>query len=151
MRKLLTIIAVAGLLAGLVALPASADGTYHSGHYAFAPVAGARLRSGFVENIHPNGPIIFAREQYVVNGAVPNTTYDVVLMIFPLDTSCTSTPIQMLTATITTNAAGNGTAYHVFTPADATGLHGLTIGGIWTLQANGTTVYTTGCGKVTLD
>ena len=94
------------------------------------------LRSGFVENIHANGPTIYAHEQYVLNGAAPNTTYHVVLMIFPGDTTCSGAPaVSIPTATIQTNTAGNGVAFHVFTPADADGLHGATVGGLWTVSA----------------
>ena len=50
----------------------------------------APLRSMFVENIHANGPNVFAHEQYVVNGAEPNTTYDVVLTISIGDPTCTN-------------------------------------------------------------
>ena len=88
------------------------------------------MRSGYVENIHADGPNVYAHEQYVLNGADPGATLQVVLMIFPLDTTCSSTPIVIPTASMTTNAAGNGAAHHVFTPADADGLRGLTVGGM---------------------
>ena len=131
------------------AVPASADQVYHSGHYAFAPTGGEPLRNGFVENIHPNGPNVFAHEQYVVNGARPNTTYQVWLTVS--DATCSTILFAMQTETITTNAAGNGTALHVFTPADATGLHGLTIGGTWTLTTGGAPEYATACATIQLD
>ncbi len=143
--------AVVGLTIGLGAAPALADGTYHSSHYALTPVGAAPLRSGFVENIHPNGPNVFAHEQYVLNGAAPGAGYVVVLAIFPLDTTCSSTPISIPTATIQTNAAGNGVSEHVFTPADAAGLRGLTLGAIWTVSTGGTPAYQTGCETVVLD
>jgi len=150
MRKSLACMAAVAVLTILVgASPASADQLYHSGHIAFAAMGGAPLRSGFVENIHPNGPNVFAHEQYVVNGAEPNTTYQVWLTVY--DPTCSASLFAMQTATITTNEAGNGTAFHVFTPADATGLHGLTIGGIWTLTTGGAPEYATGCSIVHLD
>jgi hypothetical protein len=130
---------------------AQADSTYHSAHVTLAPISGAPLRSGFVENIHANGPNVFAHEQYVVNGAEPHASYQVVLMIFPGDTVRASSPITIPTAVITTNPAGNGSAHHVFTPADAEGLHGLTVGGIWVLEREGTPEYTTSCAVVRLD
>lgn len=130
---------------------ASADGVYHSGHYELTAVNAAPLRSGFVENIHANGPNVYAHEQYALNGATPRTTYQVVLSIFPGDTTCSSTPVVIPTATIRTNAAGNGVAYHVFVPADADGLHGATAGGMWTVSANGSPDYQTGCETVVLD
>jgi hypothetical protein len=149
MRKTLSVTVAVALAILLGVGPASADQLYHSGHYAFAPTDGAPLRSGFVENIHPNGPNVFAHEQYVVNGAAPNTTYQVWLTA--TDPSCSTVMFSMQTATITTNAAGNGTALHVFTPTDATGLHGLTIGVTWTLTTGGAPDYTTTCAVVQLD
>src|ERR1043165_8971704 len=110
-RALFSSLAAAICLAGLVgASVARGDAVYHSAHYALQPIGGAPLRSGFVENIHPNGPNVFAHEQYVVNGAQSSTTYQVVIEVFPGDTSCASTPLIIPTATLTTNAAGNGTA-----------------------------------------
>ena len=149
MRKsLVAMVATAlALLSGVG--PASADQLYHSSHYAFAAVDGAPLRTGFVENIHPDGPTVFAHEQYVVNGALPNTTYQVWLTA--TDPTCSTVLFAMQTATITTNAAGNGTALHVFTPDDATGLHGLTIGATWTLTTGGPPAYSTQCAVVKLD
>ena len=131
--------------------PAFADSVYHSSHYNLTAVNAAPLRSGFVENIHPNGPNVYAHEQYVLNGATPDTTYQVVLMIFPGDTTCSSMPISIPTATIHTNAAGNGVADHVFTPADAGGLRGMTVGGMWTISADSSPDYQTGCETIVLD
>src|SRR6266568_7984401 len=144
-RRLAFAAAVAGFVIGLGAAPAFADGVYHSSHYELTALNAAPLRSGFVENIHANGPNVYAHEQYVLNGAAPNTTYQVVLMIFPSDTTCASTPISIPTATIQTNAAGDGVSDHVFTPADADGLRGLTVGGMWTLSAGNSPSYQTGC------
>jgi hypothetical protein len=135
----------------LYAGPASADGVYRSSHIALNPVGGASLRNGFVENIHANGPIVYAHEQYVLNGAAANTTYQVVLMIFPGDPTCSSSPLSIPVATVETNAAGNGNGFHVFTPADADGLRGTTVGGMWTVSAGGSPDYQTGCETIVLD
>lgn len=151
MRRVLVSLVVLGIVVMAGAVSARADAVYHSQHVALSPVGAAPLRSGFVENIHADGPNVYAHEQYVVNGAEPDTTYQVVLMIFPLDTTCSSSPIMIPTAVITTNAAGNGSAYHVFTPADADGLHGLTVGGMWFLMNGNTAEYTTSCATVHLD
>ena len=151
MRRVLVTFALAGIVVMAGAVSARADRVYHSQHVALSPIGGAPLRSGFVENIHADGPNVYAHEQYVVNGAEPGTTYQVVLMIFPLDTTCSSSPITIPTAVITTNAAGNGSADHVFTPADADGLRGLTIGGMWFLMNGNTAAYATSCTTVHLD
>ena len=146
---------VAAMIVGapvVLAGPAVADSVYHSGHYNLSAVNAAPLRSGFVENIHANGPTVYAHEQYVLNGAAPNTTYYVGLMAFPGDTTCSGTPAATIpTATIHTNAAGNGVAYHVFTPADVNGLHGATVGGLWTVSAGSSPDYQTGCATIVLD
>ncbi len=63
---LMTAVAVAAPLA-------AADAVYHSKHIALNPIAGAPLRSGFVENIHADGPQVYAHELYVLNGAEPDT------------------------------------------------------------------------------
>jgi hypothetical protein len=151
MRRLTLVLALSTVSIAALALPAAADAVYHSGHIPFAPVGEAPLRSGFVENIHANGPNVFAHEQYLVNGAEPNATYDVVLTISIGDPTCTSPSFAITTATITTDAAGNGTANHVFTPADAASLRGLLLGGMWQLVEGGTVVYATGCEAVQLD
>jgi hypothetical protein len=136
----------------VLAGPAVGDSVYHSTHYNLTAVNAAPLRSGFVENIHANGPVVYAHEQYALNGAAPNTAYHVVLMIFPGDTTCAGPPaVSIPTATIDTNGAGNGVAYHVFTPADADGLHGATVGGMWTVSAGITPDYQTGCATIVLD
>jgi hypothetical protein len=151
MRRALVIVLAAAAATAVGAVAARADGVYHSHHYALAPVGDAPLRSGFVENIHANGPNVFAHEQYVLNGARPGVTYDVVLMIFPGDPTCSTTPLALQTATLSTNAAGNGNAFHVFTPQDAAGLRGLTVGGMWLLMNGATTDYASGCESVHLD
>ena len=150
-RRLRFAAVLAGLFIGLPGAAAFADSVYHTHQYDLTAVNAAPLRSGFVENIHADGPNVYAHEQYVLNGAAPNTTYQVVLIIFPLDTTCSSTLITIPTATIQTNAAGNGVAYHVFTPADAAGLRGLTVGAMWTVSAGSSRSYQTSCETVALD
>lgn len=156
---------VAALTAGLAAVAAvsgpaaRADQVYHSQHIALQPVGDTKpLRSGFVENIHVNGPTIYAHEIYVLNGAAPTTTYQVTLNIFVGDPACAgSAGVVIPTKSITTNAAGNGRADAVFTPSDADGLRHATHGVIWTVSVDpigpvGPVVkYTTGCQAITLD
>ena len=147
------LVASVALLVLLVA-PAGADSTYHTAHIALAPVANAPLGSGFVQNIHANGPTIYAHENYQLNGAEPNTSYQVVLSIWKSNTTCAGSPsLQFPTAAVVTNAAGNGLADIVFTPDDATaaGIRGLTIGGMWTLWNGTTATYATDCEVISLD
>ena len=70
MRYLFLLVAVAAALVS--AQSAAADAVYHSEHMRLSPVGGAPLKSGFVQNIHPNGPNVYARERYVLNGALAN-------------------------------------------------------------------------------
>ena len=112
MRRLLVILTLAGLAAMVGAISASADAVYHSEHLALSPVGNAPLRSGFVENIHADGPNVYAHEQYVLNGAAPNSSYQVVLMVFPTDTTWGGArpAVASPTPPSQTHAAGNGHA-----------------------------------------
>ena len=149
-----TILLLVGVLLAVLFVPemASADGVYHSEHIALTPVGTQPLRTGFVENIHANGPVVFAQERYVLNGASPGTTYQVALNIWVGNLACTGTPNPVLeTASFTTNVAGNGVGHARFSPTDAAPLRGLTLGIIWTLSSGGSITYQTACTDVTLD
>lgn len=143
----------AGLTVGLTAAPALADAVFHSSHFALLPTGATPLRSGFVENIHMNGPIVFAREIYVLNGAQPDTTYQVTLNIFVSDPTCTGSPgVVIPTASFTTNAAGDGRGEEVFLPAGVPAvLRNATHGFIYTVSDSSGVVFRSGCVLVTLD
>jgi hypothetical protein len=143
---------VASVACGVWVASADADRAYHAAHLALAPVGSAPLTSGFVENIHANGPNIYAHEIYQLNGAEPNTSYQVVLSIWTGNTSCSGEPtLQLPTATLTTNSGGNGLSDVVFTPEDAGGLRGSTVSAMWTLSSGATATYATECEVITLD
>jgi hypothetical protein len=55
------------------------------------------------------------------------------------------------TATFTTNPAGNGSTFHVFTPADVGRLANSTIHAYWTVGTGGSVAYMTSCQTITLD
>jgi hypothetical protein len=142
----------ASVMCSLWVAPAGADSAYHTGHIAFSPVGEAPLSSGFVQNIHANGPNVYAHEIYKLSGAEPSTAYQVVLSIWTNDTSCSGAPtLQLATADLETNRAGNGRADVVFTPAAAGGLRGLTVSASWTIWNGATATYATGCEVVSLD
>jgi hypothetical protein len=151
MRRITVTLAIVGLAVLAGGLPAQSDAVYHSEHLALRPVAGAPLRSGFVENIHPNGPNVYAHEVYVLMGAASATTYQVILVVFPTDTTCSAGGVQIPTASITTNAAGNGLGQAVLTPQDVAGLRGLTVGVMWLVTTDGIIGYATDCTTVMLD
>jgi hypothetical protein len=67
----------AAVAAALLPPAAAADSVYHSEHLRLTPVAGAPLRSGFVENIKAEGARVYAHEIFVLNGAGARTTYKV--------------------------------------------------------------------------
>ncbi len=128
----------------VVALPASADAVYHSQHIPLVSATGATV--GFVENIHANGPTIYAQERYVLIGAVPGT-YAVTLTI---TAAALPGPLVLPSATFTTNAVGNGVGKVTFKPADADGLRGMTVQIFWTVKSTAAT-YTTSPQTVVLD
>jgi len=153
-RWLLGIGAAAAAVLGAGAGPAAADATYHTERLAFVAVGGAPLRTGMVVNAHANGPQVYAHEQYTLVGAQPATAYQVLLLVDVDSPTCaTVSELTLPTKVLTTNAAGNGTASAVFTPADAAGLRGLTVGGRWkvTLAEGGPVLYQTACTAITLD
>jgi len=153
-RWLFGALAAASAAIAAPVLPAAADATYHTERLAFVAVGNAPLRAGSVVNAHANGGRIYAHEQYALVGAQPNTAYQVVLLVDLDSASCATAPeLTLPTAVITTNAAGNGTASAVFTPAAATELAGLTVGGRWqvTLVEDATVLYQTACTAITLD
>ena len=116
MRRLgIAISAVTVLMLGLLTPLATADAVYHSQQIALAPVGTSPLQSGFVENIHANGPNVYAHELYILAGAAPTTTYAVTLHLFS-DTGCTDEIATIPTATFQTNSHGNGVGQAEFTP-----------------------------------
>lgn len=153
MRRTILLIAVLPMLVAVLGpAAATADQVYPSEHIPLMPVGDDPLRSGFVENIHASGPVVFAMERYVVNGASPRTTYDVMLHIWIEDTSCAGDPDLMLpSGSFSTNTAGNGVGMVRFSPEDAAGLRGMTLGIVWTVSTGGAVAYATGCEDVTLD
>jgi hypothetical protein len=146
---------VASLVSMLVALGivvgVSADATYHTQRYQLTAV-GSETGTGTVINAHANGPQVAANEQYLLIGAQPNTAYQVQLVVYAGDTTCTSAPtVTVPSEIVQTNGAGNGHGRHRFTPADVDGLHGATVGIVWQFMLNGQLAYQTGCETVILD
>ena len=151
LKKLL--IAVA--LGAFVLVPAAlADAVFHSTHAPLSPVGGAPLRSGFVQINHMDGPINFAHDNYVLNGASPNATYTVTLHISTAtDTNCTAPFVVAPVATLATNRSGDGEVDAIFPPAliDALGIHNSTVHVYFTLSTGAGVAYTTTCLTSQLD
>ena len=112
------------------------------------------LRAGQVVNIHANGPVIFAIEDYLLNGAKPVTSYAVVLgfyagscggdFAFPFPNG----------VTLTTNANGDAHGQARITPEQVAsfGLHNTDWGIAWMfVDGDGVTAYSTTCTNVHID
>ncbi len=145
-------VAAVALVAAALAPLAAADAVYHSEHLNLAPTGGAPLRSGFVENIKAEGPTIYAHEIFVLNGAVPKSSYTFTRHFFFLDPKCDGNLVFASdVAELNTNAGGNARGDVFVTPAEAEGLEGVH-GVMWTVQNSlGLVVYQTACTAVTLD
>jgi hypothetical protein len=146
MRQFLGLAAVI-LGAAVLAGAAAADAVYQSERLELRGLAGAS-GGGMVVNVHPNGPQVYAHEIYTLRDAVPGT-YQVLLNPFPTSLDCTGSTVALPTATLETNAGGNGSADVKFTPDDAADLRGMTISISWTVT--GPATYVTDCTVVVLD
>ena len=145
-------VAAVAMVAAALAPLAAADAVYHSEHLDLAPTGGAPLRSGFVENIKAEGPRVYAHEIFVLNGAVPKSSYTFTRHFFFLDPECDGNLVFASdVAELNTNAGGNARGDVFVTPAEAEGLEGVH-GVMWTVQNSlGLVVYQTACTAVTLD
>ena len=141
------VVAVALFAAAAFAAGAAADSSYRTEQLELVGVAGAP-GSGTVVNIHTNGPVVYAHEIYTLQHAAPGT-YQVFLNLFPTSLNCTGLMVQLPTAVLETNTAGNGQADAKFTPEDAASLRGQSFGISWTVV--GPATYQSACTVVTLD
>jgi hypothetical protein len=151
MRKTRVLTGVAAVLTIGVGSTVAADSTYHTERISLQAIDDAPLRSGSVVNIHANGPIVYAQERYLLNGAVPNHDYEIALNVHAFDTSCGTEAVEFFRVPISTNAAGNGHAKSpTISPEAVVGLageHGVN----WIVYDGDTAVYETGCVDVALD
>jgi hypothetical protein len=132
----------------------SADQTFHTEQIPLTSVSGAPLHSGFVVDIHANGPQIFALERYVLAGAAPSAAYQVNSLIFLTNTACTGAPFVSPDTRLQTDVAGNGEAGIVITPAQIpASVHNTVISIIWQVVNLGTGAvdYETSCIVVAVD
>ena len=151
-RTIAVVAAGAVLTASFAARTAAAP--FPAQHFSLTSVGGESLQKGFVEVIHPDGPEVYARHVYALNGAGGNQSYEVVISIWASSPTCVETPTFVLpVAVVDTNASGNGHANVVFEPEllDTLGLRDLTVGGTVTLSRDGSPAYTTGCRVMELD
>jgi hypothetical protein len=160
MRQTLSRVRVAALALLLAPITlALADQDFHTERLPFSLTAeGAAaepphptLRSGHVVDIHANGPQIGALERYVINGARPNSSYDVVLELFEGNCEGAESP-PVTTITLQTNKQGNAHGGFVFTAEDLAPFSGAVVGVRWTLvDEDGIIAYATSCIVVAID
>jgi len=150
MRPKVLFALLATIAAASVLVPvATADRVFHTLHAEVHPVGAAPLRSGFVNDIHTNGVVNGAHEIYQLNGALPDTTYQVTILFYVVDPTCTSAPGVIPTATLTTNSAGNGTARFTFPAGPPSTLP--TSGIRWQFSTPAGVAYETDCAPLDLD
>jgi hypothetical protein len=151
MRKAVTVFALSLVSVLLLAPSAVADKAFHTLHADLHSVNGAPLQSGFVNDVHTNGVVNAAHEIYHLNGASPNTTYQVAISLFLVDPTCSTAPIVLPTTQLTTNGAGNGNASFTFPAGPPSPLAGPTHGILWKLTGPTGVAYETGCHPLVID
>ena len=140
--------------------PVFADQSFHSTRLPLALTAAGQtaghpeLRAGHVVDIHTNGPVVYAMEEYLLNGAKPDTDYQVVLHFY-MNTACTPGGLFdfiLPGVTLTTDSLGNANGRARSTPADILEiLHNTDWGITWTFESGGVAAYITPCAHVHLD
>lgn len=112
------------------------------------------LRTGAVVNIHAEGPVVWAIEEYMVNGAAPDTTYWVVIEV-TVNGDCSEGPdAQLPTVPLVTDARGNARGMATFAPEDVAEFPKIPVHGRWSLRLdspNGPEAYGTACTLVVID
>ena len=149
MRSLRPILALASLGAVLAfATSATANQTFHTLTAPLMPVNGAPLQSGWVHDIHMNGNKNSGQERYHIAGAIPNTSFQVVIQFYG-NATCAGTATAIPTAILTTNGAGNANGSQAFAATPGPTPPAVDDSAIWQLvDPNGVVVYTTTCHEV---
>ena len=157
--RLLRAFAAATIALLSVSTPAFADQSYHTENLPLSLTsAGAAageppLQAGHVVNIHTQGPVNFAIEEYMLNGAKPNATYQVVLSL--QGGGCTGPFLFLFPngASVATDSQGNGHGELEITPDQvaALGLHGVPLGISWLMVDGQVAAYSTPCSDVHID
>jgi hypothetical protein len=158
-RRLGALVAMAAATAAVPATSVSADATYRTYHAPLTAIGDEPLQAGFVNNIHAEGPTVYAMEYYHLVRARPSTTYTAVIYLHLGDPACTGPALDLgflggiPSATFTTNAAGNGHgASPKFTPEDVAPLRGVEHGVNWVIVDESLSpVFESGCSPDFLD
>ena len=145
-RQLIGLAALMAVLVVSISLvgygTAQADSAYHTERLELTPL-GDETGSGQVINIHANGPVVGALERYQLKKAMPNTSYDVWLVVGGEDFE--------VTATIETDAHGNGHGSARFSADELEPFSGAVLPVKWELRINGIVAYEKTTTIVTID
>jgi hypothetical protein len=109
-------------------------------------INGWPLRSGFVERLPGCGRRVFARERYVLDGAVPDGDLEVQLLVHLFDPTCSNRPLLFAATPLRTNAAGNGAAELAVRLEDVPpAVRGASHGVRWEIRRGSVALYRTDC------
>jgi hypothetical protein len=149
MKRILALIS-ALMVIGLLVIPsgvAFADQLYHTDRLPLHSLIPSEypLRNGMVINLHPNGPNNMSIEHFMLNGAKPNTTYEL-CRVFQGETSYGGIPIPPEWPTdtgysIQTDSQGNGNCTIHLTPEYLAPFQPRTFTGKFVLMVGGSPVY----------
>ena len=120
MRSLPRILVLASVALAALAASATANQTFHTLTAPLSPTDRQPLQSGWVHDIHMNGNVNGAHEEYHVAGAIPNTTFQVQIQFYS-GVGCVKANFltSIKTAVLTTNGSGSANGDWTF-PANHT-------------------------------
>jgi hypothetical protein len=109
-------------------------------------INGWPLRGGFVERLPGSGWRVFARERYVLDGAVPDGELEVHLLVHLFDPTCSNRPVPFAATPLRTDAAGKGAAELAVRLEDVpTAVRGASHGVRWEIRGGSVVLYRTDC------
>jgi hypothetical protein len=109
-------------------------------------VGGTPFRSGSVVDTFTEGPQNYAIERYQLNGAEPNTIYQIQLVIHLGNDSCSGQPIIQPSVPLITNQNGNGQSSIRVPPGFIPPIAFDRVNSLsWQLLKNGVVHYDTAC------
>lgn len=118
----------------------------------FAPAGESPLRGGFVERLPAAGRSVFARERYVLDGALEDADLEVRLLVHLFDPTCSNVPVLFATTPLRTDASGYGAAELVVRAEDVPTTVRRTRHGVrWEIRGGSTVLYRTDCASLAID
>lgn len=118
----------------------------------FGAVDGSPLRRGFVERLAAEGRSVFARERYVLEGAVPDQAFEVRLLVHLFDPTCSNKPVAFTSTRLVTDSVGDGSAGLTVRTEDVPpAVRGVRHGVRWEIRSGETVLYRTECTPLELN